>query len=107
MKRHWRRCHSCGRRPWKALTETIAEWDQFIAVFSGFLEGAFGRENLVSAIAQHPSYERLKELGMQHLDEHGMGQLRELFEGMKQKAEDAGGNKKPNVHSEGFQNSYL
>ncbi len=61
----------------------------------------------MSAIAQHPSYECLKEMGMQHLDEHGMGQLRVLFEAMKQKAEDAEGAKKPDAHSEGFQHSYL
>ena len=76
------------KRDLKALAEEVGRWDVFIAGFSGMLENVVGKENLHSAIAESPRYEHLKELGMQHLDERGLGQLRELFDMLKSKAEE-------------------
>lgn len=76
------------KRDLKALAEEVGRWDVFIAGFSGMLEKAVGKENLHSAIAESPRYEELKELGMQHLDERVLGQLREVFDMLKSKAEE-------------------
>lgn len=77
------------KRDLKALVEEVGRWDKFVAGFSEMLGAAVGKENLVSEIANHPQYEKLKELGMQHLNERGIAQLRELFEAVKQKAKEA------------------
>lgn len=71
------------KRSLKELVEEVGRWDAFIAGFSEMLEGAVGKANLYSAIEEHPRYEQLKEIGMQHLDEKGLGQLRELFDTIK------------------------
>ncbi len=78
------------KRDLKVLAEEVGRWDAFMAGFSAMLEKVVGKENLHSAIAESPRYERLKELGMQHLDERGLGQLREVFDMLKSKAEEGG-----------------
>lgn len=74
------------KRNLKELVLEVGRWDQFVAGLAGMLEKVVGKDNLYSAIAENPRYERLKELGMQHLPEHAQEQLEEVFKLIQEKA---------------------
>ncbi len=76
------------KRDMKDLAEEVGRWDELIAGFSAMLGKAVGEQNLVSEIKNHPRYEKLKNIGMQHLNEHGVAQLKELFEADQKKAKE-------------------
>ncbi len=73
------------KRDLKALAEEVGRWDAFVAALAGVLKDVVGSADmqLQAPILERPDFEHLEMLGLQHLGNRGLVQLRELFDKVK------------------------